>query len=70
MLVAQVVAHRIMDREVMDLIPAGSLAFFSSLSYQKCVRNQVPRGGASLLVFIFQKMLSCAATRTSLILQV
>ena len=58
--VGQVVAHRTTDREVPGSIPTGSWAFFSSLSYQKCVLNQVPRGGASLLIFL-HKMLSCAA---------
>ena len=31
--------------------------FFSSLSYQKCVLNQVPRGAASQLIFL-NKLLS------------
>ena len=60
--VAQVVAHRTTDREVPGSIPTGSWGFFlfSTLSYQKCVLNQVPRGGATLLIFLI-KMLSCAA---------
>ena len=38
------------------------LGFFSSLSYQKCVLNQVPQEGASVLIFPFKMhMLSCAA---------
>ena len=41
MVVAQVVAHRTTDRDVPG---------FSSLSYQKYVLNQVPRGGATLLI--------------------
>ena len=57
--VAQVVAHRTTDREILGLIPAGSFFLFS-LSYQKCVLNQVPRGGATLLIFL-HKMLSCPA---------
>ena len=59
-MVAQVVAHWSMDREVLGSIPARSWAFFSSLSYQKCVLNQVPRGGATLLIFL-HKMLSYPA---------
>ena len=46
---------------VMSLIPAGSWAFFSSLSFQKCVLNQVPRGRATLLIFLDKKMFACAA---------
>ena len=42
------------------LIPAGSRAFFSSQSYQMFVLNQVPDGGATLLIFL-HKLLSCAA---------
>ena len=65
--VAQVVAHWTTDWEVLGSISAGSWAFFSSLSYQKCVLNQVPRGGASLLIFLY-KMFSCEAwSETSLI---
>ena len=49
--VAQVVTHRITDREMPGLIPAGSWAFFSSLFYpiRICDLNWVPRGGATLL---------------------
>ena len=50
--VAQLVAHWTTDREVPGSIPAESWAFFSSLSCHKCVLNQVPRGGATLLIFI------------------
>ena len=50
MVVAQVVAHRTTDREIVGLIPAGS----SSLSHQKCVLNKVPRGGATLLIFLLK----------------
>ena len=56
--VAQVVVHRTSDQKVLGSIPAGSWAFFSSLSYQKCVLNQVPHGGASLLIFLFKKCLA------------
>ena len=54
------VAHRTTDREVQGSIPTGSWAFFLlSLSLlfpfssvnQWCVLNQVPRGGATLLLF-------------------
>ena len=48
--VAQGVAHRTTDEEVTGSIPAGRWAFFLfSLSYQKFVLNEVPRGGATLL---------------------
>ena len=57
--VAQVVAHQTMNREVQGLIPAGSWVFFFAISYQKCVLNQVPGGGATLLIFLHKK-LSCA----------
>ena len=55
---AEVVACRTTDREFPSLFPTGSWAFFfSSLSflslYQWCVLNQVPRGGATLLIFNF-----------------
>ena len=64
---ARSVAHRTTDREVPGSIPAGSCAFFASLSDQKCVLNQVPRGGATLPIFR-EKMFSCAASgKTSLI---
>ena len=33
-------------------IPPGAGFFFSSLSYQKCVLNHFPHGGASLLIFL------------------
>ena len=43
-----------MDREVPGLITAGSWAFFLFyLSYQKGVLNQVPHGGATLLIFLY-----------------
>ena len=58
--VAQVVAHRLRIERSQIRFPPGSWAFFSSLSYRKCVLNQVPRGGASQLIFLF-KMLSSAA---------
>ena len=52
--VAQVVAHQTTDREVPGLIPTGSWAFslvsFSSVNEWR-VLNQVPRGGATLLLF-------------------
>ena len=60
MVVAPVVAHLTTEREVPGSIPAGSWAFFSSLSYQKHYVNQVLYGGASLLIFLY-KMISCAA---------
>ena len=60
MVVAQVVAHLTTDREALGLNPAGSRAFFSSQSYQMFVLNQVPDGGATLLIFL-HKLLSCAA---------
>ena len=44
------VEHTPHDREVVGSNPAGCWAFFSSLSYQKCVLNQVPCGGASELI--------------------
>ena len=63
--VAQAVAHQTTDRKVASSIPAaaGSWAFtlvylylFSILSfYQWCVLNQVPHGGATLLVFNFPR---------------
>ena len=56
--VGQVVTHRTTDREVLGLIPTGSWAFFSILSYQQCVLNQVPHGGATLLIFLFKKCLA------------
>ena len=62
-----VVAHRITDQEFLGLSPAGSWAFISSLSDQKCVLNQVPCEGASILIFLY-KMNSCVAWgETSLI---
>ena len=43
------VEHTPRDREV--------VAFFSSLPYpMKCLRNQVPRGGATLLIFLFKNI--------------
>ena len=47
------VAHWTTDVEVLTLIPVGSWAFFTSLSYlnQWCVLNQVHRGGGTLLIF-------------------
>ena len=55
--VAQVVGHRTTDREVLSLIPAGSWAFFFSFLAislnQWWVLNQVPHGGATLLIFNF-----------------
>ena len=51
--VAQVVAHRTMD-------PEAPWVLISSLSYQKCVLNKVPRGGTALLILLY-KRLSCAA---------
>ena len=56
--VAQVVAHRTTDREVLGLTPAGSWAFFSSILYQRCALNQVPRIGARLLIFLYKKCLA------------
>ena len=50
--VAQVVAHRTSDQDVPGSIHAGSWAFFSSLSYQMSVLNQVPHGGAAQLIFL------------------
>ena len=47
-----VVENTLHDREVVGLNPAGCRAFFSSLSYQKCVLYQVLRGGAPLLIFL------------------
>ena len=65
--VAQVVAHQTTDWEVLGSIPARSRVFFSTVSYQKCVLNKVPRGGATQLIFL-HKMLSCTAWgETSLI---
>ena len=54
MVVVQVVAHQTTDREVPGSIPAGSLAFFSSLTCQKCVLNQVPREGETQLIFLYK----------------
>ena len=56
MVVAQVVAHRTTDQEVLGSIPTGSWAFFSSLLFpislnQWFILNQVPHGGATLLIF-------------------
>ena len=56
--VVQVEAHRTTDREVRGSILPGNCFF--SISYQKCVLNQVPCGSVSLLIFLY-KMLSCAA---------
>ena len=60
--VAQVVARRTSDREVPGSKPAaatGSWAFLSLFSFlsfdQWCALNQVPRGGATLLVFNFPR---------------
>ena len=59
--VAQVEEHRKTDLEGPSSIPGGSWAFFLfSPSYQWRVHNQVPRGGATLLIFL-SKMLRCAA---------
>ena len=54
--VAQVVAYRTTDRELLGLIPAGSWAFFSSLSHQKCLLNQVPHGGTTILILLFKML--------------
>ena len=59
--VAQVVVHQSTDREVPGSIPAAAgswtfLSLFSILYFnQWWVRNQVPRWGAPLLVFYFQR---------------
>ena len=41
------------------------LGFFllSSLTYQKCVLNQVPRGGATLLIFLYIKNVLLRSSR-------
>ena len=44
------VVHTPHDREVVGLNPAGSWAFFSSLSYQLCILNQVPHRRGTLLI--------------------
>ena len=47
------VEHTPRDRVVVGSNPAGCWAFFfSSLSYQECVLNQVPHGGATLLIYL------------------
>ena len=57
--VPQVVAHQTTDREVSSSIPTGSwafsLIFFLQSLNQWCVLNQVPRGGATLLIFQLSK---------------
>ena len=58
-MVAQVVAFRTADREVPGSTPGGFF-LLSSLSCQKCVFNQVPHGGVTLLIFLYQ-MVSCVA---------
>ena len=47
------------DIEVMGSNPVGCWDFFLflSLSFQKCVLNQVPNGGATLLIFLSIEML-------------
>ena len=70
-MVAQVVAHWTMDREVSGSIPAaaGSWAFcslfsFSFLSFnQWCVLDAVPRGGETLLGFNFPRKIKSLAVQ-------
>ena len=65
------VEHTSCNREVVGSNPAGWWAFFSSLSYQWCILNQVPHGGATLQIFLYKCFLpfrvrqfwpSCMAT--------
>ena len=56
------VEHMPQDREIVCSNPSGSGAFFASLSYQKLIVNQVPHGGASLLIFLFKKY-TCLAVQ-------
>ena len=51
-IIAQRWSTRLMTERSWVQIPPGVGLFFSSLSYQKCVLNQVPCGGASLLIFL------------------
>ena len=68
-MVAQAVAHRTTDREVRGSNPAaaGSWAFFSLFSFLSFilwrVLNQVPRGGATLLVLNFLRKMKCLAVQ-------
>ena len=48
------IEHMLHDREVMGSNPVGCWVF-SSLPYQWCILNQVPHGGATLLIF-FKKI--------------
>ena len=58
LVVDPVVANWTMDREVVGVLAIGRWTFFfSSLSYQKCVHNQVPRGGATHTVFLESALL-------------
>ena len=53
------VEHMPHDRYDVGSNSAGFRAFFlSSLSYQKCVLNQVPRGGATPLIFLLKILLA------------
>ena len=58
--VAQEVAHRTTDREVLGLIPASQF-------YHNCVLNQVPLGAAALLICLYKMLSSAACGKTSLI---
>ena len=54
--VAQVVAYRTTDREVLGLIPAGSWDFFIFFIPSKVSPQQVPHGGATILILLFKML--------------